>query len=77
MSHKTFHRLRCLRPARGRTNPIALAAVALLADGVEHAVVSEQIYESLHVHDVALGQVVPAAEECFGVGCHCYIRLDQ
>src|SRR5262249_46591227 len=45
-----------------------LTAVALLADGVEHAVVGEQIYESLHVH--ALGQVVRAADECFGVGCH-------
>jgi hypothetical protein len=34
------------------------AAVAFLADGIEHAVVGEQVDEPLHVHDVALGRVV-------------------
>src|SRR5689334_24694488 len=30
------------------------AAEALLADGIEHAVVGEQVDEPLHVHDIAL-----------------------
>jgi hypothetical protein len=41
-----------------------LAAVALLAS-VDHAVVGEQVDESLHVHDVALGRVVGVPDDCF------------
>src|SRR6266576_3614352 len=44
-----------------------LTPVALLArhtaDAVEHTVLSEQIDEPLHVHDVALGRVVRAAHD--------------
>jgi hypothetical protein len=41
-----------------------LTAVALLA-GVDHAVVGEQVDESLHANDVALGRVVGVPDDCF------------
>ena len=52
-----------------------LAAEALLADGIEHAVVGEQVDEPLHVHDVTLGRVVRAAHDGLRVGCHCHLRV--
>jgi hypothetical protein len=52
-----------------------LTPVALLArhtaDAVEHTVLGEQIDEPLDVEDITLRQVVRAAHERFGVGCHC------
>ena len=52
-----------------------LTAEALLADGIEHAVVGEEVDEPLHVHDVALGRIVRAAHNGFCVGCHCHLRV--
>ena len=54
-----------------------LTPVALLArhtaDAVEHTVLSEQIDEPLGVQDITLRQVVRAAHERFGAGCHCHL----
>ena len=54
-----------------------LTLVALLArhtaDAVEHTVLSEQIDEPLDVQDITLRQVVRAAHERFGAGCHCHL----
>ena len=49
--------------------PVGLLA-GHTADAGEHAVLGEQIDESPHVQDIALGIVVGAAHKRFGVGCH-------
>src|SRR5215212_8972688 len=60
-----------------------LTPVALLArhtaDAVEHTVLSEQIDEPLNVQNITLRQVVRAAHERFGVGCHSHLHpgIDQ
>jgi len=58
------------RPHRPAAHPVALLA-RHTADAVEHTVLSEQIDEPLDVQDITLRQVVRAAHERFGVGCHC------
>jgi hypothetical protein len=51
-----------------------LSPVALLtrhtADAIEHTILREQIDETLYVQNITLGEVVRAAHERFGVGCH-------
>ena len=52
--------------------PVALLA-RRTADAVEHTVLSEQIHEPLGVQGITFRQVVRAAHERFGVGCHCHL----
>ena len=49
--------------------PVALRA-GHTAEAGEHTVLGEQVDETLDVEDITLCQVVGAADERFGVGCH-------